>query len=146
MRIILIAALSAPALVLGGCSSTGGTINRGVESVKQPVVSRTDYVFDAQSRGNGLAPGEAVRVAGWMDSMKLRYGDHVSIDAANAAYAPTEAEIAQARKFIAGFEAAEAEGKGVVLVDGKLVENLHVANAKRLVALADRIAELGSAT
>ncbi len=68
-----------------------------------------------------------------------------TIDAANAAFAPTEAELAQARKFIAGFEAAQAEGKGVVLVDGKLVENLHVANAKRLVALADRIAELGSA-
>jgi pilus assembly protein CpaD len=85
MRIILIAALSASALVLGACSSTGGTVNRGVESVKQPVVSRTDYIFDAQSTGNGLAPGEAGRVAGWMDSMKLRYGDHVSIDAANAA-------------------------------------------------------------
>jgi citrate lyase subunit beta / citryl-CoA lyase len=69
-----------------------------------------------------------------------------TIDAANAAYAPTEAEIAQARRFIAGFEAAQAEGKGVVLVDGKLVENLHVANSRRLVALADRIAELGSGT
>jgi pilus assembly protein CpaD len=81
MRIILIATLSAVAL--GGCSSTGGTVNRGVESIKQPIVSRTDYVFDAQSAGNGLAPGEANRVAGWMASMKLRYGDHVSIDDAN---------------------------------------------------------------
>jgi len=36
--------------------------------------------------------------------------------------------------------AAEAEGKGVVLVDGKLVENLHVEAAHRLVALADAIA------
>ena len=52
--------------------------------------------------------------------------------------------MAQARRFVAGFEAAQAEGKGVVLVDGKLVENLHVANSRRLVALADRIALLGS--
>jgi citrate lyase subunit beta/citryl-CoA lyase len=65
-----------------------------------------------------------------------------TIDAANAAFAPSAEEIDQARRFIAGFEAAEAQGKGVVLVDGKLVENLHVANSRRLVALADRIAEL----
>lgn len=84
MRIILIAAFSASALAIGGCSTAGGTLNRGVDTVKQPVVSRTDYIFDAQRAGNGLAPGEASRVAGWMDSMKLRYGDHVSIDDAGA--------------------------------------------------------------
>jgi citrate lyase subunit beta / citryl-CoA lyase len=65
-----------------------------------------------------------------------------TIAAANAAYGPTAEAVAQARRFVAGFEAAQAEGKGVVLVDGKLVENLHVANSRRLVALADRIAEL----
>jgi citrate lyase subunit beta/citryl-CoA lyase len=65
-----------------------------------------------------------------------------TIDAANAAFAPDAAAIAEARRFVAGFEAAQATGKGVVLVDGKLVESLHVANARRLVALADRIAAL----
>jgi citrate lyase subunit beta/citryl-CoA lyase len=69
-----------------------------------------------------------------------------TIDAANAAFAPDEAALAQARRFIAGFEAAQAAGKGVVQIDGKLVENLHVANARRMVALADRIAELGAAS
>jgi citrate lyase subunit beta/citryl-CoA lyase len=64
------------------------------------------------------------------------------LDTANEAFAPTEAELTQARRFIEGFEAAEAEGKGVVQIDGKLVENLHVANSRRLVALAERIAEL----
>jgi citrate lyase subunit beta / citryl-CoA lyase len=44
---------------------------------------------------------------------------------------------------IAAFEEARAAGKGVVVVDGKLVENLHVAEAKRLVALADAIAAAG---
>ena len=67
-----------------------------------------------------------------------------TIAAANEAFAPSAAEIEQARKQIAGFEAAQAEGKGVVLVDGKLVENLHVANAKRLLALVARIDELGA--
>ena len=67
-----------------------------------------------------------------------------TIAAANEAFAPSAAEIERARKQIAGFEAAQAEGKGVVLVDGKLVENLHVANAKRLLALVARIDELGA--
>jgi pilus assembly protein CpaD len=78
MRTILIAALAVPAL-LGGC----GTLNRGVDSIKQPVVTRTDYVFDAQSTTGGLAPGEADRVAGWLASMKLRYGDQVAVDDPN---------------------------------------------------------------
>ena len=80
MRTIIIAALAAPALMLGGC----GTLNRGVESIKQPVVTRTDYVFDAQLANGVLAPGEADRVIGWLSAMKLRYGDSVSIDDGNA--------------------------------------------------------------
>ncbi|MEO5938173.1 MAG: CpaD family pilus assembly protein [Sphingomonas sp.] len=83
MRKILFAALSAPALMLGGC----GTLNRGVDTVYQPVVSRTDYVFDVQTTPSGLAPGEAERVAGWLASMKLRYGDHVAVDDPNGSSA-----------------------------------------------------------
>jgi pilus assembly protein CpaD len=79
MRKILFAALSAPALMLGGC----GTLNRGVDTVYQPVVSRTDYVFDVQTSPSGLAAGEADRVAGWLSSMRLRYGDHVAVDDPN---------------------------------------------------------------
>jgi pilus assembly protein CpaD len=66
----------APALLLGGC----GTYNGGVDSVYQPVVQRTDYVFDMQTAGYGLAEGEQARLAGWLQSMKLRYGDKVAID------------------------------------------------------------------
>ena len=40
--------------------------------------------------------------------------------------------------------AAVAEGKGVVLVDGKLIENLHVESARRLVGMAEAIAERGA--
>jgi citrate lyase subunit beta / citryl-CoA lyase len=66
------------------------------------------------------------------------------LEAANRAFAPTDAEVAHARKVIEAYEQATHEGKGVVLLDGKLVENLHVENAKRMVALAEAIAELGS--
>lgn len=62
------------------------------------------------------------------------------IAAANAAFGPTEDDIAWARRIIAASEAAKAEGKGVVVVDGRLVENLHVLEARRLVALAEAIA------
>ncbi len=58
---------------------------------------------------------------------------------ANEAFAPSEDEVAFSRKIIEAHAAAESEGKGVLVVDGKLIENLHVENAKRLVALAEAI-------
>lgn len=64
------------------------------------------------------------------------------IAAANAAFAPDESELASAREIIEAFEAAQAEGKGVVVVKGRLVENLHVEEARRQLALADAIAGL----
>ncbi len=62
------------------------------------------------------------------------------VEPCNAVFAPSEAEVAMARKIVLAFRAAEAEGKGVVLVDGKLVENLHVEMAQHTVALAEAIA------
>ena len=66
------------------------------------------------------------------------------IAAANAAFAPDEQAVAGAREIIEAFEQAQAEGKGVVVVKGRLVENLHVEEAKRNLALADAIAGLES--
>jgi citrate lyase subunit beta/citryl-CoA lyase len=63
-----------------------------------------------------------------------------TIDAANRVFAPGEAEVAEARRVIAAHAEAEAMGKGVVVVDGKLVEALHVESARRVVALSDAIA------
>jgi citrate lyase subunit beta/citryl-CoA lyase len=60
----------------------------------------------------------------------------------NATFAPDEAEIAGAKDIIEAFKQAQAEGKGVVVVKGRLVENLHVEEAKRLLALADAIAHV----
>lgn len=61
---------------------------------------------------------------------------------ANAAFAPAPEEVAQARNIIAAHEAALAGGKGIAVVDGRLIENLHVEAAHRSVALAEAIAEL----
>ena len=67
-------------LALGLTLAACGPVNRGVSSVNQPVVSRTSYVFDARSGMNGLGVGEAERLAGWFDSLKLGYGDRIAID------------------------------------------------------------------
>lgn len=66
------------------------------------------------------------------------------IDAANRIFAPDEAAILKAEKIIAAHEAATAEGQGVVVVDGRLVENLHVEEARREVALAAAIQAITS--
>ena len=62
------------------------------------------------------------------------------IAAANKAFAPSADDIAWSRRIIAAHAEAEKEGQGVLLVDGKLIENLHVNNAQRLVAMAEAIA------
>jgi citrate lyase subunit beta/citryl-CoA lyase len=65
------------------------------------------------------------------------------IEAANAAFAPAAAELAQARAIIECWHQAEAAGKGVVVLNGRLVENLHVEEAKRLLELGEAIAGIG---
>jgi citrate lyase subunit beta/citryl-CoA lyase len=64
------------------------------------------------------------------------------IDIANQAWAPTDDEVGLARRVIAAFDEAVADGRGVVTVDGRMIENLHVANAQRTLAIADAIAAL----
>jgi citrate lyase subunit beta/citryl-CoA lyase len=63
-----------------------------------------------------------------------------TIAAANAAFSPAPEEIDRARRIIAAHTEAIARGQGVVVVDGRLIENLHVEDAHRLVALAEAIA------
>ncbi len=64
------------------------------------------------------------------------------VDIANDVWAPTEDEVAHARRVIAAFDEAVAEGRGVITVDGRMIENLHVANAQRTLAVADAITSL----
>lgn len=66
------------------------------------------------------------------------------IDIANAAFAPTEAEIELAERQIAAYEESRASGQGIAVVDGQIVENLHVVTAERILAQARAIRELAS--
>ena len=65
------------------------------------------------------------------------------VEPTNEIWAPSADEIDHARRVIEAFETATAQGKGVVTVDGRMIENLHVDNARRMLAVADAIASLG---
>lgn len=62
---------------------------------------------------------------------------------ANAAFAPTRDEIELAQRQIAAFEQAQSSGQGVAVIDGKIVENLHIVTAKQTLSNAAMIAKMG---
>ncbi len=64
------------------------------------------------------------------------------LEPCNEVFAPSEDEVAHSRKVIAAFEEATAEGRGVVTVDGRMIENLHVDNARRVLAVHEAIVAL----
>ena len=65
------------------------------------------------------------------------------VEPANEVWAPSADEVEYAGRVIAAFETAVGEGKGVVTVDGRMIENLHVDNARRVLATASAINALG---
>jgi citrate lyase subunit beta/citryl-CoA lyase len=67
------------------------------------------------------------------------------VEPCNEIFAPSMAELEMAGKIVAAFKTAQAEGKGVVTVDGRMIENLHVEQAERALALAAAIKELQAA-
>ncbi len=86
---------------------------------------RDDAGFEAECR-QGAELG--------FDGKTLIHPSQVPI--CNRVYAPTEAEIEHAKRVIATFREAERSGSGVATVDGRMIENLHVANAERVLTLA----------
>lgn len=82
--------------------------NRGLESVHQPVVQRTDYVFDLSAPGGTLPASELGRLAAWFDSLRIGYGDRISVDE------PYGYAASQARQEVADVAASY----GLLLSDG----------------------------
>ena len=66
------------------------------------------------------------------------------LDVANAAFSPSDAEVDLARRQIEAYDAVIASGQSVAVVDGKIVENLHVATARETLAKVDAIAALNA--
>ena len=99
-----------------------------------------DGVFNAFRDDEGLRREcEQGRDFG-MDGKTLIHPAQLAI--ANEVFAPTADEIDLARRQIAAFEEAEAEGRGVAVLDGRIVENLHVATARATLDRAAAITEL----
>ncbi|EDZ47660.1 citrate lyase beta subunit [Rhodobacterales bacterium Y4I] len=101
-----------------------------------------DGVYNAFKDVEGLAAECAQGRDMGFDGKTLIHPAQVEV--ANAAFAPTEREIDTSRRQIAAFEEAQAAGQGVAVVDGKIVENLHVATAREILAKADAIAALSA--
>jgi citrate lyase subunit beta/citryl-CoA lyase len=68
-----------------------------------------------------------------------------TIAIANDVYGPSAEDIAWSKRVIAAWSEAAAAGKGVTLLDGKLIESLHVDEAERAIAFAEHIAERAAA-
>jgi citrate lyase subunit beta/citryl-CoA lyase len=64
------------------------------------------------------------------------------IEPANSTWAPSDDEVAYSQRVIEAFDEAIADGRGVVTVDGRMIENLHVNNARRVLAVAAAITAL----
>ena len=99
-----------------------------------------DGVYNAFRDEEGLrAECEAGSDLG-MDGKSLIHPAQIAI--ANAVFAPSDSDIEAAGRVIAAHEEALARGEGVAVLDGRIVENLHVVTAKRVLAKASAIAEM----
>ena len=105
-------------------------------------VAIVDGVFNAYLDEDGLkAECDQGRDMGF-DGKTLIHPAQVAV--ANLAFAPTQEEVDLARRQIAAFDAAIAAGQAVAVVDGKIVENLHVATARETLSKMDAISALSA--
>ncbi len=94
-----------------------------------------DGVFADIRDGDGFAAEARQAVMLGFDGKTLIHPSQV--EPCNRAFSPSPAELAAARGMIAAYAAALAAGAGVATYEGRMVEVLHVAEARRLLALAD---------
>jgi len=99
-----------------------------------------DGVFNDIKNADGLRAECTQGKDMGFDGKTLIHPDQVAI--ANDVWAPSDADVDHARRVIYAFTEATSQGKGVVQLDGKMIENLHVANAERIITMAEAIAEL----
>lgn len=106
LRLLSAPACAALALSLGACTGATNMDNRSLYSVKQPVVERSNYVFDVTSGGDSLPIGERQRLASWLESMEVGYGDRIALDDPSGSYGVRDDVAALAARY------------GLLLADG----------------------------
>jgi citrate lyase subunit beta/citryl-CoA lyase len=97
-----------------------------------------DGVYNDLGNMEGFAAECAQGVELGFDGKTLIHPNQIA--PCNKAFSPSADEVAQARKMIAAFDLPENKGKGVVSVDGRMVERLHAEMARRTVAIAEAVA------
>jgi (3S)-malyl-CoA thioesterase len=132
-----------------GCDTGGGraqmmtALQTCLLAARAAGIACVDGVYNAFRDLDGLrAECEQGRDLG-MDGKTLIHPQQIAI--ANAVFAPTSDAVALARRQIAAFDEAMAKGEAIAVVDGKIVENLHVATARATLARAEAIAAMETA-
>ena len=97
-----------------------------------------DGVYNDIGNSDGFAKECAQGVDLGFDGKTLIHPSQ--IEPCNTAFSPSPADVEQARKMIAAFDLPENKGKGVISIDGRMVERLHADMARRTVAIAEAIA------
>ncbi|MSU89580.1 CoA ester lyase [Rhodobacteraceae bacterium 2CG4] len=118
-----------------------GALSQALLAARAAGILCIDGVYNAFRDDAGLrAECEQGRDLGF-DGKSLIHPAQIAI--ANDVFAPTEAEIALARAQVAAHDAAHARGEGVAVLNGRIVENLHVETARQTLAKAQAIADMG---
>jgi citrate lyase subunit beta / citryl-CoA lyase len=103
-------------------------------------VAVVDGVYNDVKDADGfLAEARQGREMGFDGKTLIHPGQ---VEPCNEVFAPSAAQVEEARAVIAAFEAAQAEGRGVATLGGRLIENLHVDTAHKVLATAEAIAAL----
>ena len=114
-----------------------------VMAARAAKIPAIDGVYNAFKDSEGLrAECEQGRDLGF-DGKTLIHP--AQLEVANDVFAPSEEELDLARRQIEAFEVAQKEGKGIAVLDGRIVENLHIVTARALLAKAAEIAAMGAA-
>ena len=120
-----------------GRAALSYALQRTVLAARAAGIAAVDGVCNAFRDADALAAECAEGRAFGFDGKSLIHPSQIA--AANAAFGPSKEEIDLARRQIAAFEAAEAEGRGIAVLDGRIVEALHVAEARRVMAMAEAV-------
>jgi citrate lyase subunit beta/citryl-CoA lyase len=118
------------------------SLSAAVVAARAYGLAAIDGVYNDIGNEAGLAAEcEQGRVLGF-DGKTLIHPSQ--IETANRVFAPSEAELSHAKDVVAAFASAENQGKGVISLNGQMVELLHLAQAERLLAMDDAIRQLAS--
>jgi citrate lyase subunit beta/citryl-CoA lyase len=98
-----------------------------------------DGVYNEIGNADGFAKECAQGVEFGFDGKTLIHPSQIEV--CNKAFSPSQVDVEQARKMIAAFDLPENKGKGVVSIEGRMVERLHADMARRTVAIAEAIAQ-----